>query len=358
MFCGGEATAMSISERQFGTMPGGEPVFEYTLANAHGMALKIINYGGIITQLHVPDRGGRVADVVLGFDNLEQYLAGHPHFGCITGRVAGRVTGGRFSLDGVKYQLAINDPPNHLHGGSMGFDKRLWTAEAPSGEQGAARVTLRYFSPDGEEGYPGNVRVSVVYTLTESNALAIEYTATTDKATPLSLTNHSYFNLGGEGSGSIVDHQLRIYAGEYAPADDSMTLLDRRERVAGQANDFGRPQRIGDALPGLWKRHGDHYFLRRDRAARLTDPRSGRVMTVSTTEPCLQFYTGVSLDGTQIGKSGRAYGPHAGLCLECQGYPNGVNEPKLGDIVLRPGSTYQQKTVYAFSSARPEEDDV
>ena len=337
-------------------MPSGERIDEFTLTNGHGLSLKVITYGGIVTQLHVPDKNGRMADVVLGFDNLEQYLAGHPYFGCIAGRVAGRLTHGKFSLDGKNYSLTINDPPNHLHGGKTGFDKQVWHAEILS--DGKERLRLSYFSSDGEEGYPGNVQVSVTYSLTDANEFVIEYEATTDKATPLNLTNHAYFNLCGEGSGQIDDHVLHIFADDYAPADETMTLLDRREPVAGRGNNFTYAKRIADVLPGLWKNHGDVYFIRSDGrsalvpVARLFDPHSGRVMSISSTEPCLQLYTGVSLDGTLKGKSGRRYGPHSALCLECEDYPNGVNEPHLGDIVLRPGLTYRQTTVHAFSVAK------
>ena len=347
-----------IEQRVFGKMPTGEHIDEYTLTNAHGLSLKVITYGGILTELHLPDRHGRLSDVVLGFDNLEQYLAGHPYFGCITGRVAGRLTGGRFSLEGKDYALAINDPPNHLHGGRMGFDKRVWRAESVLENAGTVRLRLSYHSPDGEEGYPGNVRVSVTYSLTEANELVIDYQAVTDRATPLNLTNHAYFNLAGADSRRIDDHVLQIFADDYAPADETMTLLGRRERVAGRANDFTCSRRLGNALPGLWKGHGDLYFIHSGtdsaptRAARLYDPHNGRVMAISTTEPCLQLYTGVSLDGTLTGKHGRGYGRHAALCLECHGYPNGVNEPHLGNIVLQPETKYRQTTVHAFSVAK------
>ena len=337
-------------------MPTGERIDEYTLTNIRGLSLKVITYCGIITKLHVPDKNGLLADVVLGFNNLEQYLAGHPYFGCITGRVAGRLTHGKFSLDGKNYSLAINDPPNHLHGGKMGFDKRIWRAEIISEKE--PRLRLSYFSPDNEEGYPGNVQVNVFYSLTDANEFVIEYEAVTDQATPLNLTNHSYFNLAGEGSRRIDDQVLQIFADDYAPADETMTLLARRESVAGCANDFTRARRIGDALPGLWKNHGDVYFIRpRGNSklapvAKLFDPHSGRVMEISSTEPCLQLYTGVSLNGTLIGKSGRSYGQHGALCLECEGHPNGVNAPQLGDIVLRPSVTYRQTTVHTFSVAQ------
>ena len=347
-----------IEQRVFGKMPSGEQIDEYTLTNAKGLALKVITYGGIVTQLHVPDRRGRMEDVVLGFDRLEPYLAGHPYFGCITGRVAGRVTGGKFSLGGKDYALAINDPPNHLHGGRMGFDKRVWQVESVAEEKGGARLTLGYHSPDGEEGYPGNVRLKVSYRLAEANAFIVEYEAVTDQATPLNLTNHSYFNLAGAGSEEIGDHVLKIAADDYAPTDEAMTLLGRREAVEGRANDFRRARRMGDALPGLWKNHGDLYFIWPEEnsalapAAVVHDPYSGREMTILSTEPCVQLYTGVGLDGTLIGKGGRRYGRHAGFCLECHGYPNGMNEPQLGNIVLEPGVTYRQTTMYAFSIAR------
>lgn len=225
-----------IQQCAFGKMPTGERIDEYTLTNIHGLILKVITYGGIVTQLHVPDKNGRLADVVLGFDNLEQYLVGHPYFGCITGRVAGRLTHGKFSLDGKNYSLAINNPPNHLHGGKVGFDKRVWRAEIIS--DGKERLRLSYLSPDGEEGYPGNVQVNVFYSLTDANEFVIEYEAVTDQAAPLNLTNHSYFNLVGEGSGRIDDHVLQIFANDFASADEAMTLLDRRESVAGRANRF------------------------------------------------------------------------------------------------------------------------
>ena len=346
-----------IESREFGKTPAGERIDEYTLTNGNGLSLAVITYGGIVTQLHVPDRQGGMSDVVLGFDHLEQYLAGHPYFGCITGRVAGRLTRGRFSLDGKAYALAINDPPNHLHGGRTGFDKRIWMAKAMTEENGAARLRLVYRSPDGEEGYPGKVQVSVTYALTSANEFIIDYEAAADRATPLNLTNHAYFNLAGADGGRIDEHILEVFAEDYAPANEAMTLLDRREPVAGRPNDFTRGRRIGEALPGIWKNHGDLYFIRRVAgsslapAARLRDPASGRVMTISTTESCVQFYTSVSLDGTLTGKNGHRYGRHAALCLECHGYPNGVNEPQLGNIVLQPGATYRQTTVHAFSVA-------
>jgi aldose 1-epimerase len=343
-----------ITRKTFGSMPDGREIEEFHFQNSSGLSANVITYGGIITQLHVPDKHGKLADVVLGFDNLAQYLAGHPYFGCIAGRIAGRLTRGTFSLDGKTYNLAINDPPNHLHGGNIGFDKRVWKSEVT--DSGAeSKLCLSYFSPDGEEGYPGNVTVRVTYSLTDRNGFVVDYQASTDQATPLNLTSHSYFNLAGEGSGSVEDHELQIFADEYAPTDEGMTHLDVRKAVAGAGNDFSRPRRLGEMIPNLWKRHGDNYFVRGDArlmsVATLTDPRSGRKMEIFSTAPCVQFYTGVSLDGTLLGKSGRPYARHAGLCLECQGYPNGINAPALGNIVLRPGQTYRQTTVHKFSIA-------
>jgi aldose 1-epimerase len=346
-----------ITKKNFGRLPSGESIDEYTLSNSRGLSAKVITFGGIVTELHVPDRQGKSADVVLGFSTLEQYVAGHPYFGAITGRIAGRLTHGKFSLEGKNYTLAINNAPNHLHGGETGLDKRVWAAEIVKHASGSDALRLSYLSPDGEEGYPGNLRLAVTYTVTEANALAIDYEATTDKATLLNPTNHAYFNLAGEGSARIDDHVLQIFADEIAPAGEAMTLVDRRESVAGKPNDFTKPKRVGDALPGLWKNHGDNYFLRPRSAgsslvpaARLAHPGSGRVMEIATTESCVQFYSGVALDGKLIGKSGKTYGAHAALCLECQGYPNAINAPHLGNITLRLGETYRQTTVHTFST--------
>lgn len=341
-----------IQQRAFGKTKNGEPVEEYTLAVPGGLTARILTYGGILRELQVPDRKGNMADVVLGFNDLESYLAGHPYFSCITGRVAGRLTGGKFTLDGKDYALAINHAPNHLHGGETGLDKRIWKAEAKE-INGLPQLRLFYLSPDGEEGYPGNVHISVTYSLGAENELQVEYEAVTDKATPLNLTVHPYFNLSGEGSGSAEDHVLQILADDYAPTNETMTLMGHRMPVAGVGNDFTQPRRVRDALPQLWKQHGDLYFARGNSlrmVAKLTDPRSGREMTLASTEPCVQFYTGMGLDGSLTGKNGTKYAQFAGLCLECHGYPNGVNEPHLGNIVLRPGETYRQRTVHSFGN--------
>lgn len=346
----------SLVKTLFGERPTGAPIEAYTMTNPGGASLQVITFGGIITSLRMPGRGGQLADVVLGFNRLPPYLAGHPHFGAIIGRVAGRITAGRFVINGKVYRLALNNPPNHLHGGATGFDKRVWQAAAGRRPDGTPAVRLCYRSPDGEEGYPGNVEVAVTYSLSPDNAVTIETEATTDEPTPLCLTNHSYFNLAGEGCGTIDDHVLQIHADTFVPTNEHFTLLGRREPVAGHGNDFTRPRRIGDALPRLFQAHGDLYLTPNGLApklqivARVDDPHSGRRLEVRSTSPCLQFYTGVSLDGTLVGKSGRRYPRHAGFCLECQGYPDGANTSEFGDIILRPGERYHQTTVFAFSA--------
>jgi len=348
--------ASTITSRSFGSLPNGESVELYALANASGTRVEVMNYGGIVTSLRLIDRHGRLRDVVLGFDSLARYLVEHPCFGAIVGRVAGRITGGRFTLEGHLYELACNDGSNHLHGGRTGFDKRLWTGEPLARSDGAASLRLSYRSPDGEEGYPGTVDVAVIYTLTAENVFMVETEAVSDRPTPLCLTHHSYFNLSGEGEGSVAGHELKIHADEYVPIDGTMTLLGRRVAVSGRSNDFNVPRCLGEAIPGLFRRHGDLYFIRRSSqpsaapviAARLIERSAGLGLEVRTTEPCLQLYTGSALNSTLSGKSGRPYGPHAGLCLECQGYPDGVNAPEMSDIILRPGTVRRGRTEYAF----------
>jgi len=345
-----------MNSSPFGTLPSGETVEKYTLQNKGGASVEVMTYGGIITALRVPDRDGQLADVVLGYDKLEPYLARHPYFGAVIGRIAGRVTGGQFSLDGQDYQLVRNDEPNHLHGGLTGFDRRLWKAEAVTRPDGADSLRLTYHSPDGEEGYPGNLDVAITYTLSAKNELIIDSEATSDRVTPLSMANHSYFNLTGEGSGSVADHEIQILADKFVPsADERMTLSGCLESVEGTPSDLTAPQKMGDVIAKIYRGHGDNYHLRPQAVrepvltARVIDPESGRVMEVLTNETNLQFYTGLSLDGTDIGKSGRAYEAHGALCLECQGYPDGVSRPELGDIMVHPGSPQRRTTIYAFS---------
>jgi len=352
--------ASSLQSRRFGTLPTGEPVEAWTLTGTGGLVLEAITYGGIVTRLLAPDRRGEFADVVLGYAEFGAYLDDRFYFGAIVGRVAGRITNARFDLDGEVYWLEANDAPNHLHGGTGGFSRRLWRASPGERADGAPSLRLVRRSPDGEEGYPGNLDVSVTYTVAGDNSFLIETEAVADRPTPLALTHHSYFNLSGEGSGSIADHELRIEADDFVPADERMALLGTVEPVVEDVNDFREPRRLGDAIPRLFQNHGDAYRLREragqgpgsalEMAARLIHPESGRALEVATTAPYMQIYTGAALDGSVVGKSGVAYQRHAGVCLECQEYADGANTPALGDIILRPGQARRHTTIYAFSS--------
>jgi aldose 1-epimerase len=345
-----------IDKMHFGKTADGTPVDLYVLKNNKMMA-KVMTLGGIVTELHVPDKNGELADVVLGFDNLASYLAGHPHFGAITGRVANRIAKGRFTLDDKEYKLAINNGPNSLHGGEKGFDKVVWKAEDVSGPEGPA-VKMSYLSPDGEEGYPGNLSVSVTYTVTADPALRIDYSATTDKATPVNLTNHSYFNLAGHASVAILAHELMLAADDYTPADPTLIPTGEIKPVRGTPLDFTAPTAIGahiDQLSGDPKGYDHNYVIRHDVrspafAARVFDPASGRVMEMYTTEPGVQLYTANGLDGTIKGKGGAAYKKHQAFCLEAQHFPDSVNHPTFPSTVLRPGATYTQTTIYRFSA--------
>ena len=351
-----------MQSRPFGKLPNGQAVDLYTLTNAAGAVVEVITYGAIIRSVRVPDRAGRFDDVVLGFNDLDAYTAPHPYIGAIAGRIAGRVTGGRLVVEGRTFPLVQNNGANHLHGGLVGLDKRVWTAARAKRPDGADSLRLSYFSPDGEEGYPGNLHIAVTYTLTDASALVVETEATTDRTTPLCLAQHSYFNLAGEGSGPATGHVVQIGAERFMPAADAaFTLSGRAEAVAGTANDFNQPREIGPGRGGLLKAHGVLYLLRSPGApapvaptftARVVEPKSGRVLEASTTEPCLQFYTGMALDGTITGKSGRAYEAFAGLCFECQGYPDGASRPEFGDILVRPDRPQHRTTIYAFKTEK------
>jgi aldose 1-epimerase len=342
-----------VEVSSFGKLPDGTPVQLFTLINSAGLIAKITDYGTIITELHVPDRAGNNGDVVLGFDNLAQYLKGHPCFGCTVGRVANRIAKGRFTLDGKNYTLAINNGPNHLHGGLKGFDKVLWTA-AP---QAGAAVRFAYTSADGEEGYPGKLDVTVQMTLTDKNELAIEYTAVGEKPTPVNLTNHSYFNLAGQGD--VLNHELVIAADHFTPKDDTNIPTGEIKPVRGTPMDFTQPHAVGSRFNELKEKPTgyDHNFVLNgggkslSLAARVFEPKSGRVLEQFTTEPGVQLYTANYLDGSLTGKRGQVYRQHAGLCLETQHFPDSVNKPQFPSIILRPGQTYRQTTVHKFSTA-------
>ena len=318
--------------------------------------MKVMTYGGIITEVHVPDRQGKTADVVLGFNSLEAYLAGNPHFGAITGRVANRIAKGRFTIDGQEYKLALNNGPNTLHGGLKGFDKKVWKGEDVSGPGGPA-VKMTYLSPDGEEGFPGNLSTTVTYTLTPDDAIKIEYSATTDKPTAVNLTNHSYFNLAGHDSGTILDHELMMAADQYTPSDETLIPTGELSSVKGTPLDFTTPMAIGsrfDQIKANPVGYDDNYVIRPDTkspafAARVRDPKSGRTLEMFTTEPGVQLYTSNFLDDFK-GKGGAVYRKHQAFCLEAQHFPDAINHPSFAPIVLRPGSTYTQTTIYKFSA--------
>jgi aldose 1-epimerase len=362
---GGQPMGLGVAKTEFGKTPDGKQVDLYVLTNAHGMKAKIITYGGIITELDAPDREGKMGDVVLGFDNLKSYLAGSPYFGALIGRVANRVAKGRFTLDGKEYKLFVNNGPNALHGGEKGFDKVVWRPEPIENvfDKDSVSLKLTYLSPSGDEGYPGNLTVHVTYTLTNENALRIDYTATTDKATPVNLTNHSYFNLGGPGSGDILGHEVMIAADKYTPVGGTMIPTGEIKAVKGTPLDFTKPTTIGaridelkpddaTANPGGY----DHNYVLRggDKepvlAARVHEPKTGRTMEVYTTEPGLQFYTGNFLDGTLKGKNGVVYKKHQAFCMEADHFPDSVNHPDFPSTILEPGKTYTQTTVYKFSA--------
>jgi len=350
-------SSAQIISRVFGKTPSGETVELYTLRNAHGMEAAISTYGGVLVSLKVPDRTGALGDVVLGFDDFQGYLLPPPYFGAIIGRYGNRIGHARFTLDGVQYTLAKNDGDNSLHGGKRGFDKVLWKAKPLTGQS----LQLTYLSKDGEEGYPGNLSVTVVYTVTDKNELKIDYSATTDKDTVLNLTNHSYFNLSGQGNGDILHDQLTLYASRFTPVDKGLIPTGELRSVAGTPFDFRQPHAIGERIgsdDGQIVLGGgyDHNFIL-DRsgaglslAARVTDPKSGRVLEVLTTQPAIQFYTGNFLDGTIHGKGGKVYGRRSALCLETQHYPDSPNHPSFPSTELKPGAVYHTTTVYRFST--------
>lgn len=348
--------SMNIEERLFGHTPDGKEVRLYVLSNGSGMVAKISSHGPILTELEVPDRQGHATNVVLGFDNLAQYLQGHPGFGATIGRVANRIGKARFTLDGVEYKLAVNNGPNHLHGGLKGFDKMVWETKSVVTTADEASVEFFYLSRDGEENYPGNLSVTVTFTLTRDNALRIHYRAKTDKATPVNLTNHSYFNLAG--AGDVFNHSVTIFADRYTPVDDTLIPTGEIADVAGTPLDFRTPQTVGARIDQLKPNPGgyDHNYVLNAGgkalalAARVTEPTSGRVMEVLTTEPGVQLYTGNFLDGKLKGVGGVQYGRHSGLCLETQHFPDAINKPGFPSVVLRPGQTFDSTTVFKFSA--------
>ena len=331
----------------------------YTLTNANGVEVDAMNYGGIITSIRVPDRKGQFADVVLGHEKLEGYVPNPPYFGAIVGRYANRIANGTFTLDGKTYSLPKNDGPNTLHGGTQKpFNKVVWDGEALKGKAG---VTFTYLSKDGDDGFPGNLKVRVTYTLTNANELVIEYEATTDKATPINLSQHSYFNLAGEGTGDILNHELTLNADRFTPVDKSLIPTGELRAVKGTPMDFTASTKIGARIDDNYEQlvlgHGyDHNWVINRKgegmtlAARVYEPTSGRVLEVSTTQPGVQFYTGNFLDGTITGKQGHVYKRRYGLCLETQHFPDSPNHPDFPSSLLTPGNTFHEKTVFKFST--------
>ena len=348
----------TVTTAPYGKLPDGTPVEMFTLTNASGIEVKAITYGGIIVSVKTPDRDGRMADIVLGFDSLDGYLTAHPYFGAIVGRYGNRIAKGQFTLEGKTYSLAKNDGPNHLHGGLKGFDKVVWKGRSFKDARGVG-VVLTRTSPDGEEGYPGNLTSTITYTLSDRNELKVDYEATTDKTTVHNITQHSYFNLAGAGSGDILGHVMIIDADRFTPVDETLIPTGELAPVEGTPLDFRKPTaigaRIGDAHEQLKRGKGyDHNFVLNrkgaglSRAAVVVDPKSGRALEVSTTEPGVQFYSGNFLDGTIKGKGGHAYALRTGFCLETQHYPDSPNQPSFPTTVLKPGETYKSTTVFMF----------
>ena len=348
----------TATEAPYGEVDG-QKIIQYTLSNPDGMSVNIINYGGIVTHIYTKDKNGSMGDVVLGFDSLSGYLqTGNPYMGCLVGRYANRIANAQFKLDGKTYKLAANNNGNTLHGGVKGFDKRVWTTEQFDATDSESVLRLKLVSPDGEEGYPGTLTVLVVYTLTANNELKIDYTATTDKATPVNLTNHSYFNLSAGADSTILDHELMLKADRYTPSNAKLIPTGQLAPVSGTPMDFTTSKKIGLDIA---KAGGDpvgydhNWVLNKsgsslEQIGSLYHPSSGRLMEFFTTEPGVQFYTGNFLNGSLTGKGNKKYIKHSGMCLETQHFPDSPNQPSFPNTILKPGETYKQTTVYKFST--------
>ena len=347
---------MGIKVEPFGKTADGQAVDVVTMTNGKGIEAKVITYGGIIISLKAPDREGKPGDIVLGFDSLDGYLRGHPYFGAIIGRYGNRIGAGKFVLDAVEYKLAVNNGPNHLHGGIKGFDKVVWKIERAQAKGDEAILKLSYLSKDGEEGYPGNLRCTVTYTLTADNELKMRYEATTDKATVLNLTNHSYWNLAGQGNGDILGHELMLNADRYTPVDEGLIPTGEIKSVKGTPMDFTKAMAIGSRIKQVDIGGYDHNFVLNGKAGKMQpcatvyEPTSGRAMEIRTTQPGVQFYTGNFLDGTLTGKEGKMYKKHYAFCLETQHFPDSPNKPRFPSVVLKPGGKYDTTTVHKFST--------
>jgi aldose 1-epimerase len=346
-----DAAKAGITEKPFGEVEG-QPITQYTITNANGMQVSIINYGGTVTNLITPDKNKQMGDVVLGFDSLSGYLQkGNPYFGCLVGRYGNRIAKGKFTLDGQTYQLPLNNNGNTLHGGLKGFDKVVWQASKPAGD---SSLLLTYTSKDGDQGFPGNLKVEVVYTLTADNALQIAYSATTDKATPVNLTNHCYFNLSAGKEGTVLNHEIMVNADKYTAVDTLLIPTGQLPDVKGTPMDFTSAKAIGKELASVKGGYDHNWVLNKkgtdlEKVATAYDAASGRLMEVSTTEPGLQFYTGNFLDSTLHGKNNWVYAQHAAFCMETQHFPDGPNQPSFPNTILKPGETYKSLTRYKFS---------
>lgn len=353
-----ETILMSADKEPFGQTPDGREVDLYTLTNTNGLRAKITNYGAILVSLEVPDRDGNLADITLGYDNLDDYVKRGAFFGATVGRYANRIGGAKFVLDGTEYKLAANNGENHLHGGIKGFDKVVWKLDDLKSESNKAVVKMSYISEDGEEGYPGNMACTVTYTLTEDNELKISYEAETDKTTVVNLTNHSYFNLAGQGTGDILGHKLTLNADKYTPVDEGLIPTGEIRSVKDSPMDFTLPTSIGSRIKQVGDGYDHNYVLNSGGgtlallalAARVYEPTSGRVMEIYTTEPGVQLYTGNFLDGTLTGKAGKVYKKHYAFCLETQHFPDSPNKPNFPSAVLLPGQKYTSVTVHKFST--------
>jgi aldose 1-epimerase len=345
---------MGIDRDPFGVTAAGVAVDRFTLENTCGSSVRIIALGATVTELHVPDRNGMFGDVALGFDSVAEYEANEPYLGCIVGRVANRISNARFILDGTEYQVARNLDPHHLHGGEVGFHQRIWQPEILERASGSA-VSFTYVSPDGEENYPGRLDVQAVYSLSDENALRIEYEAITDKATPVNLTNHSYFNLTGSGAGTILDHEITVHADYVAERAPDGVPTGQILGVEGTPLDFRAPRRIGARIAELECGYDHNYIFsgasreNPELVAEAYDPACGRRMAVWTTEPGMQLYSGSFLDGEK-GKAGAVYDQFAGFCCETQHFPDAINKPHFPNVILRPGQTYRQTTEYRFQA--------
>jgi len=345
-------TSMFVKKDPFGALPDGTSVEIYTLTNNRGIEARLMTYGATLVSLRLPDRSGKFDDVVLGYDSLDGYVKNSPYFGSIVGRYGNRIAKGRFTLKGVTYELATNNGPNHLHGGVKGYDKVVWKAE-PLREANAVGVKFSYLSKDGEEGYPGNLAITVTYRLTNADELRIDYEAVTDKATPVNLTHHSYWSFAGQGSRDILGHELEIEADKYTVVDEGLIPTGELRAVKGTPMDFTTPHAIGERIAQVPGGYDHNYVLRSGGgamalAARVYEPTTGRTMEITTTEPGIQFYSGNFLDGTITGKGGRVYQKHYGFCLETQHFPDSPNHPDFPSTILEPGQTYRTTTVHRF----------